>query len=181
MRASISRKLLQRMEQQPSDQFRIFEIRVLNKMSAKAFGVPVKKIHADSPVQALKQYACFSKSYMENGTATAKQVYKTAYVLGSKIRRVTGFSKPEDCARLVFFLYRNIGIVMQGNLPGEIAVSGCYFSRCYTPAQCKKMSYIDSGIVAGICGGGHLRFSQRITEGCSHCMACLYQREEADR
>ena len=47
------------------------------------------------------------------------------------------------------------------------------FRRFYTPAQCRVMSRVDAGIIAGICGGGKLRFTQRITEDCSCCKACF--------
>ena len=61
------------------------------------------------------------------------------------------------------------GILMDGHLPGEIKVSSCYFSRFYTPEQCALMSYMDSGIIAGILGGGKIEFTERITEGCGGC------------
>ena len=60
---------------------------------------------------------------------------------------------------------------MNGTIPGEITVSSCYFSKFYTPKQCALMSYVDSGIIAGLCGGGNLRFTERITEGCGRCTA----------
>ena len=93
------------------------------------------------------------------------------YRTGERVRRLTGFTEKADLERLVFYLYRNIGILMDGHLPGEIKVSSCYFSRFYTPEQCALMSYMDSGIIAGILGGGKIEFTERITEGCGNCRA----------
>ena len=91
------------------------------------------------------------------------------YRTGERVRRLTGFTEKADLERLVFYLYRNIGLLMDGHLPGEIKVSSCYFSRFYTPEQCALMSYMDSGIIAGILGGGKIEFTERITEGCGGC------------
>ena len=46
-------------------------------------------------------------------------------------------------------------------------------SRIYTPEECALMSNVDSGMIAGILGGGSLTFSERITEGCGGCRARL--------
>ena len=101
----------------------------------------------------------------------ADRLYQAAYAIGSRIRSITGFTDIKDLKRLVFFLYRNIGITMDGCLPGEITVSGCYFGRLYTPRECALMSYMDSGIIAGLFGGGKLVFTERISEGCGRCTA----------
>ena len=34
-----------------------------------------------------------------------------------------------------------------------------------------EMSCVDSGIISGLCGGGRLTFTKRITEGCTLCTA----------
>ena len=97
-------------------------------------------------------------------------------MLGNRLRRITGFTDSKDLQQLVFFLYRNIHIAMGGRLPGEIRVSSCYFSHFYTPKQCALMSYVDSGIIAGLFGGGNLKFVERITEGCGRCTAIFKER-----
>lgn len=125
---------------------------------------------------ALAGYAEFTTACMEawgDDPALADRLYRDAYRLGSMIRKVTGFAHCNDLDRLIFCLYRNIDISMSGSTDGELIVSDCYFSNYYTPEQCKIMSNVDSGIVAGICGGGRLEFTERITEGCGRCRACL--------
>ena len=91
---------------------------------------------------------------------------------------MTGFSKKEDLERLVFYLYSNIGIKMTGHLPGEITIPVCYFSKVYTPDQCRTMSLMDWGIISGICGGGRLVFTDRLTQGCGRCRAHLAQKQK---
>lgn len=138
-----------------------------------------------------------------NRSTLEETLFRDARRLGEKIRRITVLTADEDLKRLIVLLYRNIGIHMtiDGRIAGanekqitgetegrtedeitseiaanraaELTVSACYFSRCYSPVECKLMSYVDAGIVTGICGGGCLRFSQRITEGCGFCRAHL--------
>lgn len=138
-----------------------------------------------------------------NRSTLEETLFRDARRLGEKIRRITGLTADEDLKRLIVLLYRNIGIHMtiDGRIAGanekqitgetegrtedeitgetapkraaELTVSACYFSRCYSPAECRLMSCVDAGIVTGICGGGCLRFSQRITEGCGFCRAHL--------
>ena len=110
-------------------------------------------------------------------------LFRDAARLGRRIRRISGLSSTSDLEKLIFMLYRNIGIEMTGSLPGEITVSKCYFSRYYTPEQCRIMSYVDSGIISGIMGGGRLKFSQRITDGCQCCNAnfCKGRSREHER
>lgn len=174
------------------------EIRILYNTTARAFGVPEKKIplwSAEAPLrtgdvrqalrtgfagrtlrtgyaeQVLRDYAAYSARCLLRCKADPGRIYQEAYRTGERIRCLTGFTEKTDLERLIFYLYRNIGILMDGRLPGEVTVSRCYFSQFYTPEQCALMSYMDSGIIAGILGGGKLEFSERITEGCEKCRA----------
>ena len=147
------------------------EIRVLYNTTSRAFGVPEKKIRLRAPGEVLRDYAAYSARCLMRCKADPGRIYREAYRTGEQVRRLTGFTEKADLERLVFYLYRNIGILMDGHLPGEVTVSRCYFSQFYTPEQCALMSYMDSGIIAGILGGGKLEFSERITEGCEKCRA----------
>ena len=141
------------------------EIRILYNTMSRAFGVPEKKIPLWYAGQALRDYAAYSARCLMRCEADPGRIYREAYRTGEQVRRLTGFTEKEDLQRLIFYLYRNIGILMEGHLPGEVTVSRCYFSRFYTPEQCALMSYMDSGMIAGILGGGKLEFTERITEG----------------
>ena len=176
MRARIFRKLLQYLEKHDQALFLRFQLQVLLNVTARAFNVPVKQIWYFPPGQALREYAVFTENCMRLYPADPRRLYRSAYVLGSRLRRITGFTDKKELEQLVFSLYRNIRIAMDGRLPGEITVSFCYFSRFYTPKQCALMSYVDSGIIAGLFEGGNLKFIERITEGCGRCTAVFKER-----
>ena len=106
------------------------------------------------------------------------RLYERAYAAGRRIAKASGIIRKEEAARLVFLLYRNIGISMFGNPHDEVIVTNCFFSRFYTPEQCRIMSEIDSGIVSGITGSGKLRFTHRITEGCRGCRAYTERKQK---
>ena len=168
---SAARGILRALEQYTPAWVVCLEIRILYRTTARAFGVPEKKIPLWSAGQALRDYAAYSARCLMRCKADPGRIYREAYRTGERVRRLTGFTEKADLERLVFYLYRNIGILMDGHLPGEIKVSSCYFSRFYTPEQCALMSYMDSGIIAGILGGGKIEFTERITEGCGGCKA----------
>lgn len=195
---SAARGILRALEQYTPAWVVCLEIRILYRTTARAFGVPEKKIPLWSAgqalrirdvrqalrtgfagqtlrngyaEQALRDYAAYSARCLMRCKADPGRIYREAYRTGERVRRLTGFTEKADLERLVFYLYRNIGILMDGHLPGEIKVSSCYFSRFYTPEQCALMSYMDSGIIAGILGGGKIEFTERITEGCGGCKA----------
>lgn len=197
----LSRKLLQQLERHTPDRIRSLEIQILLNLAARAFRVPGKKVWHLPADEALRAYAEFTVQCMKTKHAAPRVLYRQAYAVGSRVRRLTGITDSHAIEQLVFYLYSNIRIQMFGNLPapatagnipnrpdsgsrsaalhdehgehGEIVVTDCYFSRYYTPAQCVVMSSVDSGIIAGLCGGGTLTFTERITEGCGRCRACF--------
>lgn len=173
MRAYVFRKLLQRMRRHTPAWFACIELQILLCLTAKAYRMPGRRIWFLPVKRALREYAAFTVRCMESGKEGAEKLYPYAYALGKRIRRVTGFKQQEDLWQLVFWLYRNIGIDMRGKLPGELIIPNCYFSRYYTPVQCALMSHVDTGVIAGLYGGGKLVFTERITEGCGRCKACF--------
>ena len=96
---------------------------------------------------------------------------------GKLVRSLSGLETEEDLHRLLFSLYRGIGIDMRGEVSSGMVVKSCYFSREYTPRQCAVMSAMDSGIVAGLFGRGRLYFECRITEGYPECWACFKRKD----
>ena len=150
------------------------QLQILLNAAARAFGVPGKRIWRLPLSEALQEYAEFTQKHTALPRIDPRKLSATYYALGSRIRRITGFTEAGELQRLVFYLYRNIRIAMTGNIPGTITVSACYFSRFYSADQCRLMAYADSGFIAGLYGGGHLEFSARLTEGCGRCAACFY-------
>lgn len=152
--------------------------------TGNALSSPLKYLDPDN---ALRRYAEFTIACMEflgsdeaMGEENSDRLYQDSYRLGSIIRKVTGLRERADLDRLIFYLYRNIDIDMSGSTDSELIVSDCYFSNFYTPEQCMMMSNVDSGIVAGICGGGRLEFTERITEGCGRCKVCFAGNAESE-
>lgn len=156
--------------------FARLEIQILLMATARAFRRRGRLILFRKPEEALAAYKDFTLACMVSGDADPGRIYRTAYALGSLVRKVFRVRDRETAQALVFYLYHNIGITMNGELPGEIIVSDCYFGHYYTPKQCALMSLMDWGIVAGICDGGKLTFYERITQRCGRCRACLTER-----
>lgn len=184
IRESLSRKLLSCLERHTPEFLSCIALQVLADATAEAFGRNKARLSRRSRARALAQYAAFTRMCMAAEAAERKRsrgddrLYRRAYALGRRIRRITGFTDLEELKRLVFYLYRIIGIRMSGRLPGEITVSSCIFSGMYTPAQCARMSQMDAGIIAGICGNGRLEFTERLTEGCGRCRARFTARRD---
>lgn len=170
MRERFFKGMLGFLESHPSKIIARAEIQILFRATAKAFekrGCCV--LFSKDP---LKEYALFTAACMET-PADRGRLYAVSLTLGRKIRKVTGFTDASLLKRLVFLLYRNIGITMTGQLPGMVTVTACYFAGVYSKEQCSFISAMDAGIIAGICGDGTLAFSKRITEGCKQCTACF--------
>lgn len=175
MRADLARAVLTRLEKHTPEWVRSLEIQILADLTARAFQVPRRTLWNKPAALALRQYADFTVLCMDTQEIDPDALYRAAFELGRRLRLLTGLYRKQDAERLVFYLYRNIDITMAGELPGEITVPDCFFARFYTPRQCAVMSAVDAGIIAGICGGGRLRFSQRITEGCGLCRASFIE------
>ncbi|MCR4904308.1 MAG: hypothetical protein K6A23_15725 [Butyrivibrio sp.] len=180
MRQLFFRKLIDILQVKTPGLFKNIELQILANATALSFNMPSVQIWYKPYKQALSQYRKYTVKCMEKGDINPERIYDTAFKTGSIVRKVTGFANKEDLEKLVFYLYKNIKITMSGDLPGEITVSRCYFSRAYSPSQCRLMSIMDSGIVAGIWGGGSLKFTRRITEGCKNCKACFKNQGQRD-
>lgn len=173
LRERLSVKLLGRFERHTPALLRSIQIQILTSLAAESFGLRRRQVWMLPAGLALRKYARFTVYCMEHMNVTPEHLYRMAYRLGDRVRHISGLREREHLQRLVFLLYRNIGITMEGSLPGKIRVPQCYFSRYYHPGQCALMSAVDSGIVSGIFGGGRLTFCSRITEGSPCCRACL--------
>ena len=179
MRARFFRVLLRRWDRHTPEIVRRAALQILMRTTARAFQAPGRRIWTRSWKDGLQEYAEYTREHSLDAGIDPDRLYAQAYALGERIRSVTGFPDDADLRRLVFWLYQGIGISISGELPGEITVSGCFFSDSYASEQCRLMSNMDSGIVGGVMGGGRLVFTERITEGRKCCRACL-RREEVN-
>lgn len=179
MRAALSRRILALLERHTPEWVRRLEIRILMNLAAESFRRPRQSVAGLPADEALRTYAAFTAASMAETEADPRRLYDRAFRLGRRLRRLTGLKDPADLQRLVFWLYRNLGITLQGCLPGKITVPACYFSGFYSPAQCALMSHVDAGIISGLFGGGTLRFTERLTEGRGRCRACFGKEGES--
>ncbi len=171
MRAYLTRAILRRTEAHMPEPVRRIGLQILLNLTARAFGRKRIRIWTLDSERALQTYALFTRSCMQSGPCDPERLYRLSFSLGARLRRLSGLRAEEDLARLVFALYRIIGIEMRGQLPGDITVTACFFSRFYSPAQCRQISALDDGWISGVYGGGRLEFTSRITEGCATCTA----------
>jgi hypothetical protein len=149
----------------------------LFRLTARAFGTDVPAIMDTSYNECLREYRAFTTGESEKclfrGDAgnTKDALYKNARAFAEEIRhslRPKSMIEIMEAARL---LYDALGIDFRGDAAGRITVRKCFFSQTYSPRTCELMSSLDHGIMAGLAGGGELRFSQRLTEGRECCLA----------
>lgn len=150
----------------------------LHAMTAKAMGIPFRP-----GLPALENYARFTRDCAaqigkDELPAVEEKLYRTAFRAGNCIRKLLFIRTDARARNVLFRLYCNIGIELEGPCPGDIQVRRCYFSKFYTPEICRIMYAMDRGIFAGLFGGGELAFSSRITEGCPCCQAAFSRKQD---
>ena len=156
-----------------SNLFRRIQLQLLMDLTARAFGRKPLRIWTLPCGEALRTYAAYTHDHLqaEPDEALLRRMNEEAYSMGRRLRRLFRIRRQEEAERLVVQLYRNIGICLEGHIPGQLCFRKCFFSRYYTPAVCQAASALDDGIIRGLSGCGPLRFEQRITEGCPCCLA----------
>lgn len=152
---------------------RRIELQQLMNLTARAFGLPSKNILMLRYDEALRAYAEYTSDNLHGGVTDQllQRMNDEAYKTGKLLRKLFRLKDQSAIGQFVIALYRNIGIELQGNIPGELCFSRCYFSKYYTPEICLAASALDEGIMRGLSGDGKLIFRNRITEGCNCCRA----------
>lgn len=153
--------------------FRRIEIQLLMNITARAIGRPARctwTLHND---EALRVYAEFTRDNLRGGVnqQLLRQMNQEAFKAGRTLRKVMHLKKQADIERLAIALYQNIGIKLEGHIPGRLCFGHCFFSQFYSPQLCLAASALDEGIMRGLAGDGRLTFQQRITEGYQCCIA----------
>jgi hypothetical protein len=156
------------------------ELRNLMDLTASAFGSVAPVTNGLSFDECLAAFAQFSRSEVEKAIVCKSdlnvikvQLYRNAYRLGERFRKMFSVSRIEDVMAVSRLLYRMLGIEFAGTAQGTVTIARCSFSAVYAPEQCNVMSSLDAGILAGLSRGGVLTFTQRITEGFDCCKARL--------
>ncbi len=147
-------------------------------LTAQAFDAPPPPFRGLSQAGLLRRFAEFSREMAERAldspaaSATAeRKLFAGAHRLGQEIGRTLGVSTPQEAMTAARILYRCLKIDFRGDPGGDIVIRSCSFSRSYSPAVCRLMSFLDAGILSGLAGGGNLEFAQRLTEGRDCCRA----------
>ena len=153
--------------------FRRIALQQLMNLTARAFNKPAQRIWTLPNDEALRVYAEYTRDNLQEGVDAQllKRMNEEAYRMGRLLRKVFFLKKQAGIERLTIALYRNIGIELEGHIPGQLCFRRCFFSQYYTPEICLAASALDDGIVRGLAGCGQLTFQQRITEGCKCCLA----------
>ena len=155
-------------------------MQVLMHLVTYSLQLPKRNLLLMSSGQALDDFASFTAKHLESCDDGGRQVLSAgAYRLGKRLRLFLTDRSKEALSRMTFLLYRNIGIDMEGQLPGKVIVRKCHFCRYYSPRICRIASLMDAGVICGLFGGGSLVFTERITEGKTNCMCELCKESES--
>lgn len=150
------------------------ELQALVHLVTSSLSLPPKCLFFMPHDKTLDTFARLTAEHLPHATAEQQKLLSAkAYRLGRLLRRFLFDRSDENLHRLVFRLYRGIGIDMSGLLPGDVIVTHCYFSHHYSPAICAIASLMDAGVICGLYGGGDFHFTERITEGHNTCRCCL--------
>ena len=162
--------------------------------TAAAFGSPVPPPRSGGPAARLAEYARFTRERAEEALALSavgrasqggqaaasgpgalaaleRRLYRAARGLGGRLRLQLGVRTPAEVMAAARIIYRQLGIDFRGSPDGEIVIPRCFFASVYTPRVCALVLALDRGLLAGLAGGGELRFVQRLTEGTCCCRA----------
>ncbi|MDP3177799.1 MAG: hypothetical protein Q8M76_07835, partial [Spirochaetaceae bacterium] len=157
------------------------ELEELFCRTAAAFGRTVPPAQGRSAASRLREFAGASRDWAEaaltDGSDLAgidNRLYRSALHLGRIYRARLGIASRADGLAAARSIYRLLGIDLKADSrTGDIVVRRCMFSSRYSAGACGVISALDRGLFAGLCGGGELAFSARITEGCAVCRARL--------
>lgn len=157
---------------------RLEKISELATLTARAFGVPPPDL-ANRPVRsALEAYARFTRESADRVVrdkadlaGLGARLRQEALDFGQALAVLFGIRDRGQALRLIRLAYRAIGIDLTAGPDGSILVSRCSFREFYAPATCRLIASLDEGLMAGICGGGRLAFSERMTSGDAACRA----------
>jgi hypothetical protein len=147
-------------------------------LTACAFDSPPPPFQGLTREGLLREFAGFSREMAEKALASPagpaaaeRRLFDGALRLGREVGGLLHVSTPREAMAAARILYRSLEIDFRGSPEGDIVIRSCSFSRSYSPAVCRLMSSLDSGILCGLAGGGRLEFAERLTEGRDCCRA----------
>jgi hypothetical protein len=161
------------------------ELMNLFHITATAFESEIPSTAGLSFEKCLAEFARFTKIEVEHSMSRNRnlqtiedRLHHGAYEFGDKFRKKFRVSSINDVMAVSRLLYRILGIDFRGSEQGTITISKCFFSRTYSSSTCRVISLLDTGMIAGLSGGGVMAFSERITEGSESCKAQFILKEQ---
>jgi hypothetical protein len=152
--------------------------RDLVALTAAAFGSPAPVWLGSRFGAALDGYAKWTREQADRispdpglESRVKARLGELAAEFGRGLRKDLGVKTRADVMRAGRLLYGLLRIDFRGDPQGGITISRCFFSEYYNPRTCAIVAALDEGILAGLAGGGALRFRRRITEGEDACRA----------
>jgi hypothetical protein len=146
---------------------------VLFARTAAALCQPPPPLRGLTAERTLQAFAEFTAQHAVDSPLVSRRLFAVTFGPGKWLGRAFGVASTRDVMDTAQLLYRVLGIDFAGDANGQITISHCFFSPVYRPTTCRVMSALDAGLLAGLSGGKHLEFSQRITDGYSCCRAEL--------
>jgi len=153
-------------------------------LTARAFNVVPPDLEGLAWCERLHEYGDYTRRLSEQALrdgldmeAIKTRLFNEAYGLGRGLALELKLVERREVLQAARILYRGLKIDFRGDEEGRIIIQRCYFSRFYSAEGCRLMSSLDSGILAGLAGGGALEFDKRLTEGQSCCRARFYFQE----
>jgi hypothetical protein len=113
-----------------------------------------------------------------------KQLYETGVKIGLGIRKKLKIGKDEkDLFYAAKILYKILGISFSLEKQNDniiLIVDRCFLSDFYNPETCNILSATDEGVVHGLNPYAEMKFSKRITEGLTQCVATIKFRKGSE-
>ena len=152
-------------------------LRRLFLFTAEAFGIAMPTLDERSYEAGLRLFASFTRENAlkavaaGNAEAVGEKLFRGARAFGEELRKSLGVKTFLEAMAAARVLYQAIGIDFEGAPDGVVVIRACRFAASYTPEVCGFVSSLDRGILAGLAGGGDLRFVSRLTDGNDSCRA----------
>ena len=155
------------------------KLEMLFNATADAFLTSAPSIKGLSHDESLILYAQFTREQAEISLQMGDQLraqsclLNNAYQIGLQFKNDFKIHSNTEIMQMGSLIYSLLKIDFRGDPEGDIVIRGCFFSKYYSGKVCRLISSLDEGLLTGLCGGGKLNFSQRISEGHECCRAYL--------
>lgn len=154
MRAQLFRAVLSRWEEKIPDWVQRIQLQILLNATAEGFGAKSIRIWHLPASEGLNAYGMFTKDCMKGQKTSPQRLYEVSCRLGARLRSVTGFTESADLEKLVFFLYRGIGITMTGCEVERLSIAGNKVTGVNARVGHKKQTFTADMVVLAAGGLG---------------------------